>query len=225
MYDAINKGFAHTTGEVMAWLNSDDRYLPWAFSVVSEIFARLPEVEWLTTCFPLTWDVRGRAIACGYRPGFSREAFLRGENLPGGPWYATSYIQQESTFWRRSLWERAGGRVDTTYRLAADFDLWARFARHADLYAVGTPLGGFRSHGDQKTARELTAYFEEACRSLASHGGRPYGPLESWAQRAIQTRLPGRVRKWSVGGGLVARRPVIVHAASGWRVADVLSAG
>jgi hypothetical protein len=226
MYDAINKGFAHTTGEVMAWLNSDDKYLPWTFSVVGEIFASLPEVEWLTTCFPVTWDARGRAVACGYRPGFSREAFLRGENLPGGAWYATSYIQQESTFWRRSLWERAGGKIDTSYRLAADFDLWARFSRQADLYAAGTPLGGFRSHGDQKTARQLTAYFDEACRSLLERGGKPRGLLASVAEKAVGARLPGRLRRWSVGRGAIARRPFVVYGGveRGWYVDDLLTA-
>ena len=63
-YDAINKGFAKTTGEVMAWLNSDDKYTPWALHVVGEVFAQLPEVQWLTTLLPLHWDERGLPTKC-----------------------------------------------------------------------------------------------------------------------------------------------------------------
>ena len=44
---AINKGFAKTSGEIMAWINSDDKYMPWAFNVVAEIFKKFPEVDWI----------------------------------------------------------------------------------------------------------------------------------------------------------------------------------
>src|SRR5258708_5296321 len=47
-YDAVNRGFQYTRGEIMAYINSDDKYTPWAFSVVGEIFESLPEIEWLT---------------------------------------------------------------------------------------------------------------------------------------------------------------------------------
>ena len=49
-YATINEGFERSTGEIMAWLNSDDMYLPGALSVVGgDFFANIPEVEWLTT--------------------------------------------------------------------------------------------------------------------------------------------------------------------------------
>jgi hypothetical protein len=224
-YHAINKGFAHTTGDLMAWLNSDDKYLPWTFSIVSEIFAALPEVEWLTTCFPLTWDRAGRAVSCGFRPGVSRGSFLRGEQLPGGAWYAPGFVQQESTFWRRSLWERCGARLDTHYRLAADFDLWMRFSLHAELHSVATPLGGYRSHGDQITGKHFAAYLEEARRSLESHGGRPAGRLLSMKQKLVQSRVPGRLRRWGSREGLLERRPLCVYGGPerGWYVDEVLT--
>lgn len=171
-YDAINKGFALTTGEVMGWLNSDDMYTPWALSIVAEIFETFPEVEWLTTLFPLRWDARGRAVRCSRRDGFSHAAFLLGENLPVGQWYAPGWLQQESTFWRRSLWERSGGKLDTRWEIAADFDLWRRFFQHAELYAVDTPLAGFRQHGDQKTGHSKEQYQREARQILSEAGGK-----------------------------------------------------
>jgi glycosyltransferase involved in cell wall biosynthesis len=93
-FHALNKGFARTSGEVMAFLNSDDKYTPWAFRVVGEIFATFPQVQWLTTLFPIIWDSRGLATRCKYTPGFSREGFLRGHYLPRPGAYAPYWIQQ-----------------------------------------------------------------------------------------------------------------------------------
>ncbi|MFA5322629.1 MAG: glycosyltransferase family 2 protein [Smithella sp.] len=184
-YDAVNKGFRKTTGEIMGWINSDDKYLPWTFSIVAEIFAAFPHVEWLTTSHALQWDREGRAVWCGGLGGYNKQAFFKGANLPGRYWYATGWIQQESTFWRRSLWERVNGQIDSSLKMAGDFDLWARFFHHAELYAVSTPLGGFRLHGDQKTGHNMRGYIEEAEFSLLRNGGKPYGAVESAFRRFL----------------------------------------
>jgi len=172
-FAAINKGFAKTTGEVMAWLNSDDKYTPWAFQIAGEIFSSLPQVEWLTTMYPLIWNERGAATICAKQDRYTREGFFRGHGIPNpaGAVYGPESIQQESTFWRRGLWERAGGRVVDTLKFAGDFDLWARFYQHADLYAATTSLGGFRSHDAQKTA-VMDDYIAEAKAALLKYGGR-----------------------------------------------------
>ncbi len=189
-YDALNKGFALTTGEVMGWLNSDDKHLPWTLSVVAEIFETFPEVEWLTTLFPLRWDVKGRAVRCAQRKGFSETGFLAGENLPTGQWYSPGWLQQESTFWRRSLWERAGGRMDNQWDLAGDFELWLRFFQHAELYAVDTPLAGFRQHGDQKSVLQKEKYRREAVEVLSRGGGHMPGYLRSSLRAAAARSCP-----------------------------------
>jgi glycosyltransferase involved in cell wall biosynthesis len=168
---AINRGFAHTSGEIMAWLNADDLYCPWAFRVVAEIFAALPRVEWLTSTRQIVWGASGIPLTTHAADGYARIPFFYGRNV-GGTRASRFWIQQESTFWRRSLWERAGGRVDEGQSLIMDFELWTRFWEHADLVSVDVPLGGFRTHGAQKTGGGgLRRYEAEAGRLLAGRQG------------------------------------------------------
>jgi glycosyltransferase involved in cell wall biosynthesis len=166
-YDAINKGFAHATGEIMAWLNSDDMYCAWALRTVASIMSEVPQVEWLTTLNPGIWDWHGFCTGFISIPGYSREAFLDGCYLPLGNQAAIGWIQQESTFWKRSLWEKVDNHISTEFKLAADFDLWSRFYEYADLYGTSSPLGGLRFQDNQKS-RQIDHYQDEAEKSLTS---------------------------------------------------------
>lgn len=159
-YHAVNKGFAQSTGGIMAWINSDDMYCRWAFKAIAEIFDQHPDVEWLTTLFPMIWDSDGQAAGCFARPGYSRDAFYEGRYSDLFSFKALQYIQQESTFWRRSLWERSGAKLSESLFLAADFDLWARFYEYAELAGVSIPLAGFRMHSNQRS-HQMKEYREE----------------------------------------------------------------
>jgi glycosyltransferase involved in cell wall biosynthesis len=158
-YDAINKGFQHTTGEIMAWLNSDDMLCPWALRTVASVMESLPQVRWLTSLNLTYWDYCSFCSGISNLPGYSLEAFLDGCYLP--PLGGIGFIQQESTFWRRDLWNDAGGYLNQDIQLAADFELWCRFFGHASLYGVDSPLGGFRRQQAQKSA-QLDSYVDEA---------------------------------------------------------------
>ncbi len=220
-FDALSKGFAKSTGDIMAFINSDDKFCPWAFSVVGEIFAKFQQIEWLTTLFPIIWDAQGRATHCRQTEGFSREAFIRGENLPGNNGaYATHWIQQESTFWRRSLWNKAGGDVDRSMGVAGDFELWARFFEHADLYAVATTLGGFRIHGEQVTGQQLGNYMTDCRRILEKHGGKPRGKIASGLLGSrINRYIPKRVKR---AMSLDFPRKTVIHRGGGvgWTIKE-----
>jgi glycosyltransferase involved in cell wall biosynthesis len=145
MYDAINKGFARSSGELMGWISATDMLHAGSLFVVGSIFRTFPQAEWITGR-PTGFSDDGMGAEILELRRWSRWAFLAGANR---------YIQQESTFWRRSLWERAGSRVDDSRRNASDFELWVRFFRFAKLYSVDALIGGFRSHPDSLGLQNL----------------------------------------------------------------------
>jgi glycosyltransferase involved in cell wall biosynthesis len=106
LFAALNAGFARSTGEVMGWLNSSDLLQVNGLFTVGDVFRVLHDVEWITGR-PTKISATGLTIDVLPVPRWSQGRFLAGAN---------KYIQQESTFWRRSLWERAGGRLSTAYR-------------------------------------------------------------------------------------------------------------
>lgn len=139
MYDAINKGFEKATGDIIAWINADDIYMPWTLHTINDVFTCFPETKWLggkyaflnengtlAQIFPQT------SIRCSkdIYNGWCREGVL-------GP------LQQESMFWRKELYTESGG-LDTSYRYAGDFELWMRFAKNANLTKIDLPLAAFR---------------------------------------------------------------------------------
>lgn len=155
-YQAIAKGFAHSSGEVMGWINADDILLPWTFSVVAQIFDQFPEVDWITGSPAFLNEAGQLGRIQWHLPAYPRSFIANG-------WYQKhlgAYLQQESMFWRRSLWDRVGG-LDTSHSLAADFDLWTRFAGHADLIPVDVPLAAFRERADARSSAGAVKYEAE----------------------------------------------------------------
>lgn len=151
-YDAIQKGFEKCSGEVMAWINSDDIYHSNAFFVVAEIFIKFPHVQWLTSTISFI-DEKDRMVKAYTTKQWSRYNLFTGNY---------GWIQQESTFWKKELWKESGSSLNTNYHLAADFELWVRFFRTQQLFTTEALLGAFRVRKkDQKTVELLDEYMKE----------------------------------------------------------------
>ena len=163
--DAINKGFRMATGEVLAWLNSDDTYEPGALQAALSAM-REGGARW---CFGECrivdeQDREVRRSISRYKNRLSRRYSLRG--LLG-----RNFIPQPATFFRRDLLEEAGP-LDESLHYAMDYDLWLRFARLAEPAFVPRPLAAFRWHGAAKTAgRYRVAAWE--CFRIARSRARP----------------------------------------------------
>lgn len=159
-YWAINEGFLRSTGEIMTWINSDDKLHPGSFNVIASAFSQLRNVDWITGIPNVMNEDGVLQWVCNPLPVFSRSNYLNKRyDYP-------SFIQQEGTFWRRSLWEKAGGTLRTDLQMAGDLELWARFFRYAPLHTIDTFTGCFRQQREQKTAKAMSLYREEADRIL-----------------------------------------------------------
>ena len=151
MYFALQKGFVKATGEILAWINSDDKYIDKSLFAVAQIFSDLSEIEWIMG-MPTLLNEEGICVKISQGRRWSESRFYAGD---------FRWIQQDSVFWKRSLWDRTGRVLDTSYKYAGDFELWCRFFQSTQLFTVSSSFSGFRSHGDQISIQYLKEYESE----------------------------------------------------------------
>jgi hypothetical protein len=167
-YSAIQAGFSRSSGSIMTWINSDDLLTPYSLRLVASLFTERKEISWITGSICMTSEVEDLEIGkiMNYQGAvYFEDAF----DLP--------YVQQEGTFWRRTLWEQAGASLDLRMKLAADMELWTRFFQHAQLYSISAPLGIFMRRKGQRSAVYLNKYHHEAYKvieRLKANAVKPY---------------------------------------------------
>jgi glycosyltransferase involved in cell wall biosynthesis len=139
--DALNKGFVRAKGDVIAWLNADDRYLPGAFETVARYFALHPETDVLYG--DITW-VDGEGTAFEHRPSLDFDLFaLRYQH-----WLT---IPSPATFFRSSI-VRDGHLIDKSYQYAMDYEFFLRLANAGYRFDhISETLADFRLQPDAKT--------------------------------------------------------------------------
>ncbi len=180
--DAINQGLRQSTGDVLAYLNSDDIYYPGALAAVAAHFASRPD------CLALY----GRAQHL-HADGSVMEEY------PTGPWdydrlLATCYLCQPAVFWRRETMERFGV-FDDGLRYAMDYEYWLRLGRAVPFhYLDDYVLAGSRLHEETKTLSQRVPAHLEIARVVKRYSPTP-GPVLRWIKhlahhRSYQTESP-----------------------------------
>jgi glycosyltransferase involved in cell wall biosynthesis len=144
--DAINRGFNRSNAQIMGYLNSDDVLMPGALWEIGRVFANNPSVD-VVYGDRIIIDKNGDEIGRWQLPKHCKWTLL-----------ATDYVPQETMFWRRSAWDRAGGKISDEWKFAIDWDLLLRFVDiDAEFMHLPKFLGAFRVHQNQKTTVEMSS--------------------------------------------------------------------
>jgi glycosyltransferase involved in cell wall biosynthesis len=143
--DGLNKGFAAAKGDIFGYINSDDFYLPDAFRRVGQIFQRNSRVG-VVTGHGFVVDEHGRPLRRFRSPPFSQYRFA----------YGHSYVMQQSTFFRRSAYEKIGG-FNIANRTSWDGELILDLVRAGENVAVAEAyLSCFTIHSASITGSGAT---------------------------------------------------------------------
>ncbi len=175
--DGLNKGFRRATGDVFAFLNADDVFLPGAFRRIVEAFAEFPESD-VISGHAVILDGNGRPINRLYSRPFSAERFV----------LRASVLAQQATFFRREIFRKVEG-FNPVNRVAWDGELWLDFAlAGARFRIIDEFLAGFRLHGENisgtsaKYQEAVDAFFGEMFQKVY---GRPRTKRDRIRSRAL----------------------------------------
>jgi glycosyltransferase involved in cell wall biosynthesis len=179
--DALIKGFRAAKGELLAWLNSDDTYLPGALQAAAAFFRAHPD----------TGLLYGEAHYCDTAGTVIGR--YRTEDFDYGKLAWFNFICQPSSFFRREVFEAVGG-LDRSLHFAMDFDLWTRIGKRFPCRFLPRFLSNYRLHEASKTVRDETLYqnCEEALRlTMDRFGWAPLTRVYNSCHSYCRARLPG----------------------------------
>ena len=163
--DAINKGLARATGDVAAWLNTDDLYTPGALAAVAEAFAANSSAQWLTGRCEII-----NAVGAVIRPGVTRYKERALRKFSYRALLRENFISQPAVFWRREFGNRIGA-LDESLHYAMDYDLWLRMGREGPPPFLDRVLAQFRLHETSKTGQVNREQFDEQYRVACRYVG------------------------------------------------------
>lgn len=172
--DAINRGWAQASGEILAWLNSDDFYLPGALRRVGQYFHDHPEVDWLYGDCQLV-DAKGQESGRYPARPFDYLELLRETH---------NFIPQPATFIRRRVYEVLGP-LDERLHYVMDFEYWLRAGEEHRVSYLADPLAALRLHDTAKSVAQLPGFARELAAVYRRHFERADLPAEIRAVKRL----------------------------------------
>ncbi len=187
--DALNKGFARASGEILAWINSDDVYELNAVSSAVEYLLAHPEVGMVyADCNYISenGNVLGKFPAAQTDYKLLREGYV--------------HIPQQTTFFRAELYKQVAP-LDSSFYFAMDYDLWTRLAAHTTFKYLPQTWANFRLHTSGKTIAADDRCWPEMIRVHYRDGGKflsvivakyyirkMIAPLWNWRRRLMMRK-------------------------------------
>ena len=162
--DAMNKGVALATGDVVGWLNADDFYLPGALHAAGSALAEHPSAEWATgTCIIVDDDEQEiRRPVTRYKRALLRR-YSRGSLL------VQNFIAAPATFVRTGALRAVGG-FDERFRYSMDYDVWLQLAERGDPVVIDRSLTAFRMAEGSLSMSGFERQFAEHAQNAREHG-------------------------------------------------------
>jgi glycosyltransferase involved in cell wall biosynthesis len=183
--DAINKGFTHANGDILAWLNSDDTYQPHAITEAVEFLQTHPDAGMVygdTNFIDENGHTIGRFPAAQTDLRRLRQGYV--------------HIPQQASFWRANLWKQVGP-LDPSFYFAMDYDLWVRLAAITPLQYTPQLWANFRLHTQGKTIAADDRCWPEMLRVYYRDGGSKFGimPFKYRLRKLLAPLLNARLRR------------------------------